>query len=257
MKEAKETQNNATLRGSWNKKFDILEKIGAGNGLKSYFENYKLLSFGERFKIGFNVFAFMFGPFYYFVKRMWFKGAFLLGAIVTLNVILTLIESAFDTTFPMAIYQMPGAAICASFANYDYYRFYKHQEKIWDGLPQIFSQKSGVIGFPVIALVALISVSLLGSGVPKCGAPETLSLVKQIAGREMVNQLGREAANIFSYKVNAIRTTATNEQTGAYNCAAQLEVTASNTGMTKEMPITYTVEATDKGNEFYVNVFGL
>ncbi len=35
---------------SWKKKFDILEKMSAGNGLKTYFDNYKSLSFGERFK---------------------------------------------------------------------------------------------------------------------------------------------------------------------------------------------------------------
>ena len=73
----------------------------------------------------------------------------------------------------------------------------------------------------------------------------------------MARQIGAETAKLFSYTVNAIRTTNTNEQTGAHECAAQLAVKASNTGETNQLPITYTVEMTDDGKEFYVNVFGL
>jgi hypothetical protein len=93
--------------------------------------------------------------------------------------------------------------------------------------------------------------------VPKCGDQEATDLVKQIAGREMGNQLGAEAAKMFSYTIGAIRTTSTNEQTGAHECAAQLGITANDTGQTNEILITYTVEMTDNGEEFYVNVFGL
>ena len=254
-----ETQQSIEVSDSWNQKFAVLEKIGANEGLKAYFDNYKSLTFGERFKVGFNILAFIFGPFYYFAKKMWFKGAFLFGAVISINILLTIIETALGTEFPMIIYQAPGAAVCASLANYDFYRFCKQQEKIWGGLPAFFSQQSGAVGFPVAAFLVLmvISAGLFGSGVPKCGDSETVSLVKQIADREMGNQLGREAANIFSYKVGAIRTTSTNEQTGSYECAAQLGITASTTGETNEIPITYTVEATDDGEEFYVNVYGL
>ncbi len=54
---------------------------------------------------------------------------------------------------------------------------------------------------------------------------------------------------MFSYTVSAIRTTSTNEQTGAHECAAQLGITASNTGQTNEIPITYTVEMTDNDED--------
>lgn len=107
--------------------------------------------------------------------------------------------------------------------------------------------------------VAVMAFAIAGcsQSVPKCGDKETTDLVKQIANREMGNQLGAEVAKMFTYTVSAIRTTSTNEQTGAHECAAQLGVTASNTGQTNELPITYTVEMTDNGKEFYVNVFGL
>lgn len=155
-----EAKNTIDVSDSWKKRFEILETAGASDGLNSYLENYKSLNFGERFKVGFNILAFIFGPFYYFAKKMWLKGAFLFGAILSLNVALTIAESAFGATFPILVYQLPGAAICASLANYDYYRFRMKQENIWKGLPEIFSKKIGAIGFPVVAFLILAVVSV-------------------------------------------------------------------------------------------------
>ena len=103
-----ETQQSIEVSDSWNQKFAVLEKIGANEGLKAYFDNYKSLTFGERFKVGFNILAFIFGPFYYFAKKMWLKGAFLFGAIISVNILLTILETAFGTEFSMVIYQVPG-----------------------------------------------------------------------------------------------------------------------------------------------------
>lgn len=93
--------------------------------------------------------------------------------------------------------------------------------------------------------------------VPKCGDSKTVNLVKQIANEEVQDHLGTRLADTISYTVNAIRTTNTHEKTGAFECAAQLEVHSSTTGKSNSIPITYTVEATDKGDEFYVSVRGL
>ncbi|PVZ69647.1 hypothetical protein [Pelagibaculum spongiae] len=110
----------------------------------------------------------------------------------------------------------------------------------------------------------IISTILIGLAVggcsqstPKCGSDDATDLVKEISGREMAAQLGSEAAKLISYSVNAIRTTHEDNATGSYDCAAQLGITASNTGITNEIPITYTVERTDDGEQFFVNVFGL
>lgn len=93
--------------------------------------------------------------------------------------------------------------------------------------------------------------------VPKCGDSKTINLVKQIAKEDVEKNLGARLANTISYSVSAIRTTNTHEKTGAFECAAQLEVHSSATGRSNRIPITYTVEATDKGDEFYVGVRGL
>ena len=108
-----------------------------------------------------------------------------------------------------------------------------------------------------VMMLSVISISGCSKSTPACGDTETVDLVKQIADREMSNQLGATTAKLFSYVVTAIRTKDTNEKTGAHECAAQLGITASSTGQTKEIPITYTVEMADNGKEFYVNVFGL
>ena len=105
-----------------------------------------------------------------------------------------------------------------------------------------------------IAIVMVLAACY--QSVPKCGDTETIVLVKQISDREMVTQLGAEAAKMFSYEVQAIRTTSTNEKTGEHECAAELKIKASN-GASNSIPITYTVEKTDDGKQFYVNVFGL
>ncbi|NGZ15670.1 hypothetical protein HGG78_18345 [Vibrio aestuarianus] len=112
--------------------------------------------------------------------------------------------------------------------------------------------KKAALALPLIVLLGGCSPSA-----PKCGDSETTDLVKEIANDEMINQLGAEAAKIFSYSVNAIRTTDENDKTGAFECAAQLDIHASTTGQSNEIPITYTVEMTDDGEQFYVNVYGL
>lgn len=108
-----------------------------------------------------------------------------------------------------------------------------------------------------IMMLSVIAISGCSKSTPECGDTETVDLIKQIADREMSNQLGATTSQLFSYVVTAIRTKDTNEKTGAHECAAQLGITASSTGQTKEIPITYTVEMADNGKEFYVNVFGL
>lgn len=111
-------------------------------------------------------------------------------------------------------------------------------------------------------ILLAIAFSALGIGgcsqsVPKCGDKETTDLVKQIAGQELGRQFGSEAVTLITFTVTAVRTTETNEKTGAHECAAQLGFINSSTKEAGEFPITYTVEMMDNGKEFYVNVFGL
>ena len=109
-----------------------------------------------------------------------------------------------------------------------------------------------------LSLVA-ISVSLFGcgSGVPACNDSETKNLVVEIAKDELVRGAGQSIADNVDMEVMAVRTQYTDEQTGAHECAAELSMTSKSNDRVNEISITYTVEATDDGDNFYVNVFGL
>lgn len=162
----------------WEEKFEILNKIGSDeafiySAMKS--DEYNRLSFKEKQKISFNIWAFLFGPLYYFSKKMWAKGSVILGSIWLLASFFTLIESIIGLTLPNLIYWVPSAVICAQLANYDYFRKVVHDENMWPGLPSIFSKPVGLIGFPVAALILLLGLSTLSPGYVAESKSQTLA----------------------------------------------------------------------------------
>jgi hypothetical protein len=58
----------AELSALWRIRFDLIEKAGGPTRPK-----FKQLSLGERFRLAFNLWALLFGPFYYLAKGMWRK----------------------------------------------------------------------------------------------------------------------------------------------------------------------------------------
>ncbi|USX13517.1 DUF2628 domain-containing protein [Oxalobacteraceae bacterium OTU3CAMAD1] len=58
----------AELSALWRIRFDLIEKAGGPTR-----PHFKQLSFGERFRLAFNLWALLFGPFYYLAKGMWRK----------------------------------------------------------------------------------------------------------------------------------------------------------------------------------------
>lgn len=109
----------------------------------------------------------------------------------------------------------------------------------------------------LVISVALLSGFMAGCGlkVPKCNNLQSTNLVIDIAKGELIKQIGKDETSLLNLAVTAIRTTETNSKTGAHQCAGQLEV--SGPGGNNAIPITYTVEITDDGKQFFVNVFGL
>jgi hypothetical protein len=101
----------------WKEKFRLLEKAGGPRQPRM-----KDLSSGERFKIGFNILAFLFGPFYYTAKGMWRKGLSLFGAcfaaLLAIGLVLDLVGLG---KFGNAL-GYGAAAVFAVRANIDYYK---------------------------------------------------------------------------------------------------------------------------------------
>ena len=134
--------NDSGISKSWREKFALLEYIGAGR--QSVFKamktpEFKALKYGQRQKISYNFGAFLFGPFYYFAKKMWDKGCVILGFAILWGLLLSLVEVAFGVNLPPVVSWIPTAAVCAQIANADVYRFVRYGEKMWPGLP-VFSR---------------------------------------------------------------------------------------------------------------------
>lgn len=107
------------LSEAWKAKFALLEKAG-GPKLPKAGE----LAFGDRLKVVFNVWGFLFGPFYYLAKGMWKKAIVLLVLCVVGIVILELILESMGVSDAAAnaFTTFIAPVIFAKRANIDYYK---------------------------------------------------------------------------------------------------------------------------------------
>ena len=107
--------------------------------------------------------------------------------------------------------------------------------------------------------VILTSVLVVAGGcsnsAPKCSDQKTIDLVYEITKQELSKTMPKEVIDTTRFSLNATRTTAIDEKTGAQNCAAQLMIK----GPKGEAPvdITYKSEKTDKNNQQIVTVWWL
>ncbi|MET0335796.1 MAG: DUF2628 domain-containing protein, partial [Rhizobacter sp.] len=76
----------------------------------------------ERFKISFNVLAFLFGPLYYLTKGMWKKALSLFGACIVVVVVVGVVLDLFGFGKIADALGYGAAAIFAVRANIDYYK---------------------------------------------------------------------------------------------------------------------------------------
>lgn len=101
---------------AWKKRFKLYERIGWRDGMWKNYWNFKQLSMKERLSL-FNLWAFVFGPFYYFAKGMWQKACMLIAAGLLFFILLSILGyegNLFNCLIP---------AWCSSMANYDFYQF--------------------------------------------------------------------------------------------------------------------------------------
>ena len=101
----------------------------------------------------------------------------------------------------------------------------------------------------------MLFVTACSSEAPNCTDSDTTDLVIEIANNELIKSLGKEAANTIEMSVDNIRTTDVNEKVGSFECAADL--TFKGPRGSNSIPINYTSELANDGDEFYVNVYGL
>ncbi|WDE03652.1 DUF2628 domain-containing protein [Thalassomonas viridans] len=252
------SDNKATYQvpATWQEKFALLEQIGADRQFlfkAMATAEFKGLSFKQRQKITFNLPGFFFGPFYYFAKKMWHKGALLLVLTWLWCSLLFLAEVALNITLVSAAYWILPAVICAQLASYDYFRLITRGEKTWPGLPAILTAPAGVTASPVLAFLWLFTLTfnLMPAQTPQCYSKDVTDIVLQLSEEEITKRLSVASSPAIELTLTAINTTDSNEQ--AYQCAAQLQMTGSD--VSRSIPVSYSVEFIDDGQAFNVSVF--
>lgn len=118
------SNDTESISDSWKVKFKLLEKAG---GVK--LPNVRNLSFGERMKVVFNVWGFLFGPFYYLAKGMWKKAIPLCGISFLIIVVLEALCQAMGISD--RITNFVAGAIFATRANIDFYKKVKLGDNGW------------------------------------------------------------------------------------------------------------------------------
>lgn len=120
-----ENQVASVSEGKWHEIFRLIETAGGPKMPK-----IKALPFGQRRKVVFNAWAFLFGPFYYLAKGMWKKGVVLFALSVAAIVIMELILDAIGMS-RSNVSRFIAPAVFGTRANIDYYKQIVLGDKGW------------------------------------------------------------------------------------------------------------------------------
>ena len=108
-----------------------------------------------------------------------------------------------------------------------------------------------------LTIISVLSASILtgcGKEAPKCSDKEVTNLVIKIV-KESIMGLNPLIKGAEEITVVSIRTVEHNKETGAYTCKGKLNfIGKDKTQPPFTIPVTYTLENTDDGKEFYVSV---
>lgn len=146
----------------WEEKFELFEKIDADDKLiRKFFRSpaFRELDRKSRNKLRWNDMAIGLGPFYYFLKRMWLKGAVLLGVVYMLSALLALVGIAVGIPTPLFLCWLASAFVCGQLGNYDYYRHVRFGDKMWSFMPAFLSTPMGATACAVGPLLLIVALS--------------------------------------------------------------------------------------------------
>lgn len=102
----------------WQSRFAFFDRYGLPNGTAEARSALSALPFGQRLRINANVLAFLFGPFYFFVKGMWRKGLTLLGVGFAAATVLSSIGVSDSIVRAVGFGVSAAAMLTANFAYY-------------------------------------------------------------------------------------------------------------------------------------------
>ena len=101
------------------------------------------------------------------------------------------------------------------------------------------------------------SITACSSSTPKCADSPTKELVINIAKEQFIKSGFTNLLDKLEFKIENVRTIEYQKDIDRYTCKADLILINKENHKTSSLPITYTVQKTDDGNKFYVEVYGL
>lgn len=120
------------LAPSWQQRFAFFAAYGLPGSTAESREAFRQLSFWDKQRVNINMLAFLFSPFYFFVKGMWRKGLTLLGIAIALAVLLEFVLAAPEMLRTAATFVVP--ALSMTTANYAYYLHRVRNSQSWNPL---------------------------------------------------------------------------------------------------------------------------
>lgn len=117
------------LPRSWQQRFAFYDEYGVPNTSPESREAYRALPFGSKIRLNANIWGFLFGPIYFFVKGMWRKGLVLLALAVALAVVVIGVGAP-DIIDRAASLVVPALAMTT--ANYAYYLHVVKGSQSWN-----------------------------------------------------------------------------------------------------------------------------
>ncbi|SEH47413.1 Protein of unknown function [Mycolicibacterium rutilum] len=117
------------LARSWQQRFAFYDQYGVPNTSPQSREAYRRLPFGQKLRLNTNIWGFLFGPFYFFVKGMWRKGLVLLAAAIVLGTLIVGLDAPDIVSRALSIV-VPVFAMTT--ANYAYYLHVVRGSQSWN-----------------------------------------------------------------------------------------------------------------------------
>ncbi|WP_289106530.1 DUF2628 domain-containing protein [uncultured Pseudoalteromonas sp.] len=141
----------------WRERFEILDSLPQVSSIFSLgkTQEFKSLDKKSSHKVMFNIYAFIFGAFYYFFKGMWEKGIIILFISMTYTFSLSIIEEVFEFQIYSAIYWVVPSSIIAVIATFDYYKKVSENQRIW---PALHSLNKKFILIPIVLISILLCI---------------------------------------------------------------------------------------------------
>ncbi|TDF34568.1 DUF2628 domain-containing protein [Alteromonadaceae bacterium M269] len=142
------------VKPSWKKIFSLYDtldgRVRTYSQLKKH-PAYDNLQFSERLSIHFSVWAFIFGPLYYFYRGLWSKAFLLLAVCLFVLSGVNLLAEAMSPHLFNVLSTLTIPIVFSQCAKFDYYRYKVMGETTYQGLPEVFQNRF------IIAVLLLIS----------------------------------------------------------------------------------------------------